>query len=170
MALALYIIVWPFLPGINWWVKHDIPIVSAISTTKINIDTAPTENTLIIPKIDLTKKIIEGPGVDTVNKGIWRRPQTSTPDKGGNTVFAGHRFTYNGQTGFYYLDKLRLNDEIIVFWQAKKYTYKVTDIKEVSPTTIEVEAPTNEPVLTLYTCAPLLTAKNRLVIRARLVQ
>jgi sortase (surface protein transpeptidase) len=32
-----------------------------------------------------------------------------------------------------------------------------------------VEAPTDEHILTLYTCTPLWSAKDRLVIKARLI-
>jgi sortase A len=129
----------------------------------------PSENTLIIKSLGMREKIFEGESIYTVNRGVWRRPHTSTPDQGGNTVMVGHRFTYSGQSVFYNLDKVKQGDEITVFWNSKAYTYVVDGIGVVPPEAVEVEAPTAEPRLTLYTCAPLLTAKDRLVIRAKLL-
>lgn len=170
ICLALYIIVWPFLPGLNWWVRHDIPLVSSITAPKVNVKQIPAENTLIVPALGMREKIFEGESVFTVNQGVWRRPQTSTPDQSSNTVLVGHRFTYTGQSVFYNLDKVRNDDEIIIYWSGKAYTYKVDKISTVPPEAVEVEAPTDESILTLYTCAPLLTAKDRLVVTARLIQ
>jgi sortase A len=78
----------------------------------------------------------------------------------------GHRFTYAGAAVFYNLDKVKSGDQIIVYWHGKAYEYKVFNISQVSPNKASVEAPTNESILTLYTCTPLLTAKDRLVIQA----
>lgn len=155
---------------ISWWLKHNAPIVSSPISNSIKVDSisVPDKNTLIIPKIGVTQDILEGDSVTTVDKGPWRRPASSTPDNGSNTVIAGHRFSYSGGGVFYNLDKVSLGDQIIMFWDGKIYEYRVTDKLEVTPEQVSIEAPTNESVLTLYTCAPLLTAKNRLVIRARL--
>ena len=53
-------------------------------------------------------------------------------------------------------------------WEDKEYDYKVTSIREVPPTAIEIEAPTDANIVTLYTCTPLWSAKNRLVVVAEL--
>jgi sortase A len=45
--------------------------------------------------------------------------------------------------------------------------YKVAEIKTVASTAGEVEAPTDTDQLTLYTCTPLWSAKERLVIVAK---
>ena len=39
----------------------------------------------------------------------------------------------------------------------------------VDPTQIEIEAPTDDPILTLYTCTPVWTAAQRLIVRSKLV-
>lgn len=131
----------------------------------------PKDNRLIIPKIDLDQHIFEGTSPYTVNKGVWIRPNASRPDIGSNTVMVAHRLTYTDPRGpFYFLNKLAVGDEIAVTWQQKVYHYKVESIKVVSPTDVEVEAPTKQSVLTLYTCTPLWTLSSRLVIRAGLEQ
>jgi len=169
VILAAYIIVLPFLPNITWSIKHDIPLVSSKPVQLAeSLQQVDGQNTLYIPSIDLKQQIYQGASPYTVNKGVWLRPNTSTPDKGGNSVMVGHRFTYSGKSVFYYLDKVKLGDEIVVFWSGQKYVYKVEQIKTVGPNAGEVEAATSQDVLTLYTCTPLLTAKDRLVVVGRL--
>ncbi|MCA9386343.1 class E sortase [Candidatus Dojkabacteria bacterium] len=129
------------------------------------------ERRLIIPSIGVDGKVLVGDSADLLNHGFWHRPNTSTPDKGGNTVFTGHRFLYkSGPETFYHLDKVEIGDSATVIWNGIRYDYEVFDIVEVTPDMIEIEAPTDEPILTFYTCTPLWTAEKRLVVRARLVQ
>lgn len=167
-VLSGYIIAWPFLPSLNWWANHSIPVVSARINPVINVEAIPDTNTLVIPGLSLREEILEGSGIETVNRGVWRRPLTSTPDSGGNTVLVGHRFTYSGKSVFYNLDKVRVGDEIRLYWNNKEYIYITEEIQVVSPDSSVVEAETSEPRLTLYTCTPLLTAKDRLVVKAKL--
>jgi sortase A len=167
---ALYILVWPFLPGITWWVRHDVPIVSGLTAPKVDLDVIPEENTILIPSLGLTEKIHEGADISTVHRGVWRRPGSSTPNQGSNTVLVGHRFTYDGVSVFYNLDKVKIGDEIVVYWQREPHRYKVDQIVVVPPEAVEAEEPTVDSVLTLYTCTPLLTAKDRLVVRARPIE
>lgn len=125
-------------------------------------------NKIIIPSIKLDKKINEGKNIAAANTGPWRLPYTSTPEEGGNTVIVGHRFSYVNPdaASFYMLDGVNLKDKIYVVYDHKLYQYKVVDIKVVSPSEISVEAKTDKPRLTLYTCTPLWTATDRLVIIA----
>ena len=83
-------------------------------------------------------------------------------------MLVGHRFTYDGAAVFYSLDKLKAGDDAYLVHNQKIYHYVVTGSAIVPPTATEVEAPTNETKLTLYTCTPLVTAKNRLVYTAEL--
>ena len=168
--LGLYILVWPLLPAISWWLRHNAPVISSPVNVSVSIGDLkiPADNALFLPSLDLQENILEGESVKTVNRGIWRRPHSSTPDKGSNTVLVGHRFTYSGHAVFYNLDKLRIGDPIIAYWQGKAYQYKVSSISVVPPETVSVEAGTAQPVLTLYTCTPLWSVKDRLVIQASL--
>lgn len=125
--------------------------------------------TLLVPAMVLDAPIHEGKTMQTLDKGLWRLPHTSTPDKGGNTVIVAHRFTYANPRGtFYHLDKVRVGDMISVLWHGKKYNYRVAETKRVPATEVSVEAPTDTPTLTLYTCTPLWNPKDRLVVRATL--
>lgn len=120
----------------------------------------------------LNQPVLEGPIAQqykVLNNGIWRFPRSSTPDKGGNTVLIGHRFTYTNPRGvFYFLNKVKVNDEIGVWWNNKQYSYKVVNIAEVRPTDTAIEANTTNPELTLFTCTPLWLPKDRLVVVANL--
>jgi len=169
--LAMYVAVAPFLPQVGWWVTHDSPI-KGILPSGSNAAASPAseqkikEDKLFIPSIDLAEPI-HGGGKESLNLGVWRVPHTSTPDRGGNTVLVGHRFTYRDPTGvFYHLDKVKEGDEITVHWQGKAYEYEVTEIKVVPASEVSVEHNTTEPRLTIYTCTPLWSTEKRLVIIA----
>jgi len=128
---------------------------------------APTDNRLIIPAMLLSVPINEGADMRALRAGPWRRPNSSTPDHGGNTVIVGHRFTYTDPRGsFYYLDKLRTGDEIGIYWHGNRFLYKVFDTKVVAADDTDIEGQTKNAQLTLYTCTPLWLPKNRLVVTA----
>lgn len=171
IAVFVYVMVFPLLPGFGLTVKRTLhqkpPLVSAFENGD---DKPPNDNTLVIPRILLQEKINEGKTIAALRNGVWHRPNTSTPPKNSNTVIAGHRFTYQGQAVFYNLDKVKVDDQIVVYWDHQKYVYQVDRIKEVPPTALEVESSTPEARLTLYTCTPLWSAKNRLVVQAKLTE
>jgi sortase A len=171
VLLALYIIAMPLAPAVSWWAKHEAPLVSApahISVPKPHTPAAPTENTLIIPNLGLSEAIHEGASVHTLHFGVWHLPGTSSPDKGSNTVLAGHRYTYSGSGVFYHLDKVKVGDDLTLYWQQKRYDYSVVKVAVVPPSEMSVQAPTNDARLTIYTCTPMWTFKNRLVVEAKL--
>lgn len=169
VTLCLYVIVAPFLPQATYTLASKPPLV--VAEEKGKQPTIPEKNTLVIPRIKLQQEIHENQVPDWgLAKGVWRDPTTSSPDQASNTVLSGHRFTYAGKSVFYHLDKVKADDEIIVYWNKVRYAYKVTSIQEVSPETREVLDPSEEAQLTLYTCTPLVTAANRLVIVATLLE
>jgi sortase A len=170
IIVNLYLIAAPLTPMVAFWLSNHSGAKTKQLTTKI-AGTIPTSvgNRLIVPSMAFDQPIFDGPDMRTLDKGVWRRPNTSMPDKGGNTVIVGHRFTYTNPRGaFYYLNKVKIGDEIGIFWQGKKYIYKVSSVSEVSPTQLSVENNTLNAELTLYTCTPLWLPKDRLVVVAQL--
>lgn len=172
-----YVLSAPLLPQFQLWLRKNqaravagLPYKTHLSDGGSSANAAragiPQDNRMIIPKIALDQHIFEGKSPKTVNKGIWAKPNGSTPPKGGNTILVGHRFTYDGPASFYSLDKVAVGDAIVVYWQGKEYDYKVTTTKVVPPSAIEIENPTKTNQLTIYTCTPLWSAKNRLVVIA----
>lgn len=194
VVFGLYLALAPLLPNFTFALQHnptlraawlhmpwakrnapEAPLVTprvSMAATEPGHDAAvPKDNTLQIPAIGIDAAIIEGETSRSLEQGIWRRPKSSTPDRGGNTVLVGHRFLYtSGPHTFYHLDKLHVGDKITVYWLQKKYEYVVDSIVTTSPTAVEIEQPTTQPTLTLYTCTPLFSVDKRLVIRAHLVQ
>jgi sortase A len=162
IGLGFYFVFYPLIPQISYHPSaKKIELPQQAETQK--------ENLLVIPKINLKEKIIEGKTNKALNKGIWRRPNSSNPKQGGNTVLTGHNFEYfkSQHKNFYFLNKLEINDPIKIYWDNQEFTYQVTEIFTVTPNQLEIEENTKEDILTLYTCTPLLTAKDRLVVRAR---
>lgn len=124
-----------------------------------------------IPKIGVDMPIVEGQNEQALLRGAWRWGPASAPDRGGNTVIFGHRYLHlppHPET-FYNLDKLVVGDTITVQWYDATYTYRVIETKVVPPTDLSVLSGTSTPTITLITCTPVFTTKNRLIVRAELV-
>lgn len=170
MALGLYLLLAPFWPEASFELKDDPPLAKNNDENAQNDVAIPAENTLVIPKMKLQETIHESRDMSALRKGIWHRPRSSTPDLGGNTVLTGHRFTYGGPAVLYMLDVVQPGDEITIYWQKKRYDYRVERVLVVPPNSKEVENFTEEPLLTVYSCTPLLTARNRLVVQAKPIQ
>jgi LPXTG-site transpeptidase (sortase) family protein len=175
-----YVILAPFIPAVTFWWENRGGTKQAALTAQIHHPKSSSStpvnhpNSVIIPSMLLDQPILDGPVRDTYKilaNGIWRWPNGSTPDKSSNTTLIGHRFTYTQPKGvFYYLDKVKMNDEIGVWWNNKLYMYQVTNIREVDPTETSIEDPTPDARLTIFTCTPLWLPKNRLVVTAALIE
>jgi sortase A len=171
------IIAAPFIPKISfWWQSQHTQRMQQLNT-QVHEATKPAPATsqpdhVVIPAMLLDTSILEGTVANqykTLDKGIWRWPHGSTPDKGGNTVLIGHRFTYTNPRGiFYFLNKIKPGDEIGVWWHNNRYVYRVSETKVVHPTDTAIEANTSDARLTLFTCTPLWLPKDRLVVVAEL--
>ncbi len=180
VVLALYILLAPLLPNIGYWWDGRHPtappayVVAATAGKPVVPATTPVPsgNRIVIPKINSDSLIYQGATDEVLNQGPWLRPKTPAPGTGGNTVIAGHRFSYKPGVvqPFYHLDKLELGDNIIIVWDGKVIAYKVTQKKVVPPTQTSIEAPTSQEQLTLYTCTTVWNPVNRLVIVATPVE
>jgi len=177
-VLALYIVLHPILPEIIFamstnkfegYVYNTNESALMIGDKSTELPLIPIDNRIVIPRIYVNASINEGEDIDTLDHGMWRRPNTSLPSLGGNTVITAHRFLHkNGPNTFYHLDKIQQNDDILIYWKGKEYVYKVYEIKEIDPSEIEIEYNTKDSIITLYTCTPLWTSEKRLVVRAKL--
>lgn len=166
-----YIIAAPLLPALLFHLHQ-----SERRTLQRQLQTAPAKppvsqpDHIIIPSMLLNQPILEGPVTkqySILNSGIWRWPSSSSPDKGGNMVLIGHRFTYTNPRGvFYYLDKVKVGDDIGVVWHNKTYYYRVANVSVVPPNDTAIENASDQSKLTLFTCTPLWWPKNRLVVVA----
>lgn len=178
--LNCYVLLAPFFPALLFSLESHSEKRQQLTQAVLNPKVAAKSsgllsdsvNHVVIPSMLLDQRIYEGPTsqqYQILNKGIWRWPLGSTPDKGGNTVLIGHRFTYTDPRGvFYYLNKVSIGDVIGVFWNDKEYRYNVVNIEEVPPNDTTIERSTTQAELTLFTCTPLFLPKDRLVIVADL--
>lgn len=177
LLLGLYLVAMPVLPEVQFYVQKkaistDMPLLRQFVPRVPKTLQGPhsTEKRLQIPSILVDGEILSGDLSSLLDQGIWHRPHSSTPDKGGNTVFVAHRFQYtSGPNTFYHLEKVALGETITVIWEGVVYEYEVADIQIVGPNEMWVEEDTSESIITLYTCTPLWTAEQRLVVRGKLV-
>ena len=174
---ALVALSYPFWPLISYQTE----LVSAEINSEIELGTGSKLESvvksevvgdyLIIPKIGVEIPIVLGEEKSALDSGAWLMPESSTPDKIGNTILAGHRFKYKPphKETFYLLDKLSEGDLVRVIWQGKEYRYQVVSSQVVDPETVKVLEPTEKPTLTLITCYPLFSDKQRLIVKAELI-
>lgn len=179
VGLGLYITILPWLPNLQLWLTQWFDDTNGYvyrgdlsngQADDSNLSDPPADNRLVIPSIALDEPIVEGATLRVVGLGgTWRRPNTSTPDKGGNTVLVGHRFSYSDPATFYHLDKVNVGEKFDIWWNQQEYIYQVFETQVVPASAVEIEGATTEPIVTLYTCTPIWTATNRLVVRAKLI-
>lgn len=136
-------------------------------------------NSIIIPKIAAVSKIVAN--VDSANydeyigslkQGVAHARGTAFPGDGGHIYLFAHSTDSIFNVGvynavFYLLYKLDVNDEIDLFYQGRKYVYKVVDKKTVDPTDVHyMTRQSNKDFLTLQTCWPPGTTLQRLLVFA----
>jgi LPXTG-site transpeptidase (sortase) family protein len=183
-GLGLYLILLPFYPKIKYYlsapaVKLDAQDYSQVAAQVLDLKNKLPEaeysispNRLIIPKIDVNAPITESTNEQVgLSLGAWLIPWGSTPDKGGNTIITGHRFKYlppNNLT-FFLFDKLAVGDIFSVFWKDKQYFYRVREIKVLEDYDSSPYNKSDVPILTMYTCTPIYSTAQRLVIISDLI-
>ena len=136
-----------------------------------------TEFNLSVPKLGISVPVI--PNVDGKNKeiydealnnGVAHYKNTALPNSGSNIVIFGHSSTVLGigkyAKVFATLNQLNPGDEIVINFNQKTYTYSISEKKVVSANDLSVILPTEREQLTLLTCWPVGTAKERLAIIA----
>jgi len=125
---------------------------------------------LTIEAIDLRLPIADDIEYATLRIAPGRVPQTAQIGDIGNAVIAGHR-NYAFGSMFNRLGELETGD--ILQYQARNgevMEFVVFEIAIIEPENqIAFLQPTNESIITLYTCTPIRTATHRLIIRAERV-
>ncbi len=180
IVLGLIIIAIPFVPWIFYHSFSPSPVYpypTKLSGTTylptipdVKTATIPSDNRLVIPKIGVDNEIVEGADERALWRGIWHYPASSTPDRGGNMVLTGHRFQYlAGPRTLYLLDQMAVGDIIMVYWKGVEYDYTIRERKVVNPDAVSILDNTTNAQLTIYTCTPLFSTKQRLVLIADLL-
>lgn len=166
LIAGLYILSLVFAPAIAPMVSH-----KSIDVKKLPAPAAK-DNRIVIPKIGVNIKY--APGVAALNAGAeWRYPDRGNPEKGGNFIIAAHRLTIQPtpwatveKSPFYNIDKLAIGDKVVIDYSGARYGYNISKIFNVTPNQVEIEAPSETPQLTLYSCDLTGAATGRVVIIA----
>lgn len=169
-----------------------LPVIEGESETQksyawLDFPVVPTDNRLVIPKlgksvplVNMSAENIEGENWADLEKqiqsglqqGVVHYPGTASPGQVGNVFITGHSSYYPWAPGqfkdvFAVLGQLEIGDEYYVYYDQKKYTYKVREKYEVTPDNVNVlQQPHDKKVSTLMTCVPVGTTLRRLIIRA----
>lgn len=170
IIMCFILIIYPFLPYITYRIEEG-SYATTYTHLKASFSSAHfsfPSPVLLMPQIGISAPIVEGSTQEALLHGAWHIPGTGSPFAG-NMVLAGHRFAYlpPNNTTFYNLDKLKLHQYIFIGWDSQLFTYQISKIIVVPPTDIAIEEITPTPTLTLYTCTPLWSAADRLVIVAK---
>ena len=139
---------------------------------------------------DYVFTVVEGTDLDELNKGPGHYVDTPLPGAVGNVAIAGHRVGKGSP--FLNLDKLKAGSAIVIRTRAYWYTYRVvgdrggnadavsalgfpgreivdpSDVAVIAPVPDKPGATPTRRLLTLTTCHPKFTARQRMVIHAEL--
>jgi len=121
---------------------------------------------LRIPKIGVDKIVVEGVALTDLKKGPGHYPESPLPGQTGNVAIAGHRTTYGAP--FNRIDELVAGDEVLVDTVQGEFRYVVSEQLIISPTQIEVLADKGDDRLTLTSCHPEYSSRQRIVVVAKL--
>ena len=152
--------------------------IEAVDPT-VTLTKVSAENKLIIPKLNVDVPINFGIStsevMEAMNHGVahYRINWASAyPGEVGNFVVMGHSAgdIYSGnQYKFIFsgLERLEVGDIIYVHYNSVRYTYKMVGSEIIWPTEVsKLVIDTDKPMMTLVTCWPLGTSRQRLLISA----
>ncbi len=186
IVIGATVISYPLWPGIKFALTKPKPVIpfhtklvstpsafAALPSLPVITELAtPKDNRLVIPSIGVNMPILEGPTQKTLDRGgIWHIPKTSDPVKGGNIVLSGHRWQYlpPSSTTLYLLDKVKIGEPVLVYWKGQEYDYTIDGRQVVNPDRVDILKDTPQPKLTIFTCTPLYSTKQRLVLFGHLI-
>lgn len=165
------------------------PVKQKQEFPELDLNTIPPDNRLIIPAINKNVPIVEVSTenlaaqnwtslddeiLEALKTGVVRYPGTALPGEEGNTFLTGHSSYYFWDGGEYnevfaLLPELEIGDDIVVYYNQQKYTYKITEKREVAPSEVDVLSQGDEHKITLMTCTPVGTNLRRLVLIGEMI-
>jgi sortase A len=102
-----------------------------------------------------------------IDNGPAHWPGTAAFGGWGNVVLAGHRSTHTEP--FRRAAELEAGDEIVLSDESGEYTYRVTGSQVVANTALWIVNQQPGRTLTIFTCHPIGSSAQRLVVHADLV-
>jgi sortase A len=120
-----------------------------------------------IPTIDVNTIVVQGTTASALRAGAGHYPQSPLPCENGNVAIAGHRTTYGKP--FANVDRLKVGDEISLLTPVGGCIYEVSQPPfVVDKNDLSVLNPKGGKELTLTSCHPKGSAKQRIIIKAKL--
>ena len=135
---------------------------------------ATTFATLLVPRWTGEPERPISQGVDRATVldplGLGHYPGTAMPGAVGNFAVAGHRTTYGRP--LHRIEELVIGDPLVVRTAEAWYVYRVTSTRVVRPEDVEViqpnpadpAEPATERSITLTTCHPMYSARERYIV------
>jgi sortase A len=127
---------------------------------------------LRIPRFgdDYARPIVSGTTEDDLQQGVGHYDGSAWPGAVGNLALAGHRTTYGAPLAR--IAELQAGDPLVVQTAEGYYTYRVTESLIVRPQQVEVVAPVpgepgavpTERMITMTSCHPRYSARQRYVV------
>lgn len=143
------------------------PFVQSAGPVDIPTPGPAQARSIFIPRIwNSPAPVVQGDGWEQLKKGVGQHLGTANPGQRGNLVLSAHNDIF-GEL-FRDLDRLQPGDDIVVASSSRDFTYRVTGMKIVEPTEVEVMEPTNKATVTLISCYPYLVDNKRIVVFAEL--
>ena len=129
---------------------------------------------IVIPAIKMDEIVVEGTDVDALRKGPGHYSWTPMPGQPGNASIAGHRTTYGAP--FANIGNLRPGDRITVQTAQGEFVYEVLAQDSptkgyliVSPDRVDLLRDKGSNLLTLTSCHPRFSNRQRIVVQAKLL-
>ena len=153
--------------------EQTVPTTNTPSTTPPlpqEIDRGDVVGRIVIPDINVNKWVVAGATMDMLERGPGLFANTSLPGQLGNSAIAGHRTSYGAP--FSRVNELDPGDAITMVTPQGSFTYEVRDTQIVPATAVEVldTVDPTKATLTLVSCHPKWTSKERIVVLADLAE
>ena len=131
-------------------------------------------NRIIIPTALVDVPILEGVSMGQLSRGVCHISQSPSPGEGGNCIIEGHNLAEFGwwrpQSFFSMLEILDKETPIYIYYNGKKYVYKVKEKTYKNANDAKLYDITSGERLTLITCvstwSPTIYTNRRTVIVA----
>lgn len=144
------------------------PLVQSLPTVVVPTPGPEQARSVFIPALwNTSAPVVQGDGWEQLKRGVGQHIGSVNPGQIGNLVLSAHNDIF-GEL-FRNLDKLAPGDEIVVNTATREFVYRVTGLRIVEPTQVDVMEPTTRPTITLVSCYPYLIDTQRIVVFGELV-
>lgn len=141
--------------------------VGKLVVTQERADYSDGEMKLIVPRLELESLVMNGETDEIMAKGVGLYNYSQLPnEENGNVSIVGHRDIYGKE--FYYIDTVTDGDLLYLEYKGMLYTYEYTETAVVEADDWDPIRVKDAPRLTLTSCHPIGTTKNRIVVTASL--